>query len=340
MAFIQFIILNPWTLVILVALVGLYVLWRARRKEFRGLGGVSMLGAYTRDLTAEARADRIDPVIGREGEIDRLIHILARKTKNNPILLGAAGVGKTAIVEGLVRRIIAGDIPDNLKDKRLLALDLGGMISGTKYRGEFEERVKKLLAEIIKEKRKIILFIDEVHMIVQAKGAEGALNVSDILKPALARGDLQTIGATTQDEYERHIRPDDALDRRFQPVLVGEPNPQDALAILRGIKEVYEKHHGVQYDDEALKAAVEWGAKYIKGRYLPDKAIDLIDEAGAKVGIEENHEARHAAGLLHAAGCKHAEKMHEHAGKTPVVGAQDIREIVAEWIGESVDKII
>lgn len=339
MVLIQSLFLNPWTLVILAVLVGLYLLWRLRGKGFKGLGGSSMLSIYTRDLTADARAGTVEPVIGRGGETERVIHILSRKTKNNPILLGEPGVGKTAIVEGLVRRLVAGDIPDNLNDKRVLALDLSGLISGTKYRGEFEERLKKLLAEVLKEKRKNILFIDEVHMIVQAKGSEGALNVSDILKPALARGDLQTIGATTKEEYEQYIRPDDALDRRFQPVIVGEPKPADALEILRGIKGVYEAHHKVQYEDAALQAAVELGAKYIKGRYLPDKAIDLIDEAGAKVGIEENHEARHAAGLLHAAGCKHAEKMHEHAGKIPLVSVQDIREIVSEWIGEPVGKI-
>lgn len=340
MAFIQSLLFNPWIIVILIVLIGFYLLWRVRGKEFKGLGGSSTLLAYTRDLTADARAGKIDPVIGRDEETERVIHILSRKTKNNPILLGEPGVGKTAIVEGLVRRLVAEDIPDNLKDKRVLALDLGGMISGTKYRGEFEERVKKLLAEIIKEKRRIILFIDEVHMIVQAKGSEGALNVSDILKPALARGDLQTIGATTQKEYEQFIRPDDALDRRFQPVLVGEPKAVDALAIVRGIIGVYETHHKVQYAPEALEAAVALSAKYIHDRYLPDKAIDLIDEAGAKVGIEEGHEARHAAGLLHAAGCKHAEKMHEHAGKIPIVSKQDIREIVAEWIGEPVDNIV
>lgn len=340
MAFIQSLLFNPWIIVILVVLIGLYLLWRVRGKEFKSLGGSSTLGTYTRDLTADARAGKIEPVIGRDLETERVIHILSRKTKNNPILLGEPGVGKTAIVEGLVRRFVAGEVPDNLKDKRVLAVDLSGLISGTKYRGEFEERVKKLLAEVLKDKRKNILFIDEVHMIVQAKGSEGALNVSDILKPALARGDLQAIGATTQEEYEQYIKPDDALDRRFQPVLVGEPKIEDALAIISGIKPVYEKHHGVQYDDGALNAAVRLSAKYIKGRYLPDKAIDLIDEAGAKVGIEEGHEARHAAGLLHAAGCKRKDAIHKHAGKIPIVSADDIREIVSEWIGEPVEKII
>ncbi len=307
--FIMAIIVNPWTFVILAILAGLYLLWRSRKKEFKGLGGSRLSIAYTKDLTAEARAGKIEAVFGREEEIERIIHILSRKTKNNPFLLGAPGVGKTAIVEGLVLRLVAGDVPENLKSKRLLALDLGGMISGTKYRGEFEERVKKLLSEILAAKRQIILFIDEVHMIVQAKGSEGALNVSDILKPALSRGELQTIGATTSQEYEQFIRPDDALDRRFQPVIVNEPKAGDALQILRGAKIVYEQHHHVAFEDAALQAAVELSAKYIKGRYLPDKAIDLIDEAGAKVGIEASHGARHAAGLLYAG----ASKASQHA---------------------------
>ena len=340
MAFAQSLIFNPWIIVVLVILIGLYSLWRMRGKEFKGLGGSSTLGTYTRDLTEDARAGKVEPVIGRESETERVIHILSRKTKNNPILLGEPGVGKTAIVEGLVRRLVAGDVPDNLTGKRVLALDMSGLISGTKYRGEFEERVKKLLAEVLKDKRKNILFIDEVHMIVQAKGSEGALNVSDILKPALARGDLQAIGATTKAEYEQYIKPDDALDRRFQPVLVGEPKAADALQILRGISSAYETHHKVKYADDALQAAVTLSAKYIKGRYLPDKAIDLIDEAGAKVGIEEGHEARCAAGLLHAAACKQKEKKHAHAGTLPIVSAEDIREIVSEWIGEPVDKIV
>ncbi len=301
-AFIQSFILNIWTLVIVLALAGVYLVWYLRVKEFKGMGGSSILSTYTKDLTAEARAGKIEPIMGREEEIERTIHILSRKTKNNPILLGAPGVGKTAVVEGLVLRIAAGDVPENLKTKRVLALDLGGLISGTKYRGEFEERVKKILTEVLAAKRQIILFIDEVHMIVQAKGSEGALNVSDILKPALARGDLQAIGATTSQEYERFIRPDDALDRRFQPVAINEPKAADALEILRGIIPAYEKHHSVQYSPEALKVAVDLSVKYIKDRNLPDKAIDLIDEAGAKVGIEAGHEAKHAAAILHAAG--------------------------------------
>lgn len=275
-----------------------YFLW----KRFGSKVGTSgTLAAYTRDLTEDARAGKLGMVIGREAEIERLVHILSRKTKNNPILLGAPGVGKTALVEGLALRIASSDVPEGLIDKQILALDLGGMISGTKYRGEFEERIKNLLDEILALKRQVILFIDEVHMIVQAKGSEGAINVSDILKPALARGDLRAIGATTSEEYQRFIRPDDALDRRFQPLQVGEPTADQALRIIRGIKAAYEKHHHVRFDDSALLAAVDLSTRFIADRFLPDKAIDLIDEAGAKVGIEYARRVRQAAGLLHAA---------------------------------------
>ncbi|TAL19146.1 ATP-dependent Clp protease ATP-binding subunit [Patescibacteria group bacterium] len=289
-------------IVLVLALAGLLYWWYNSRQRAGGGFKGTVLQTYTRDLTKEAEAKALDPVIGRAEEIDRVIHILSRRTKNNPLLLGEPGVGKTAVVEGIARRIAAGDVPDNLRDKRVLALDLGGLISGTKYRGEFEERMKKLTDEIKGTARRIILFIDEVHMIEQAKGAEGAMNVSDILKPALSRGELQAIGATTWKEYEHLIKPDDALNRRFQPVIVGEPSEEATLQILRGIKEVYEAHHGVVFDDAALLAAVKLSKKFIKDRYLPDKAIDLMDEAGAKVSIEAAHNAKHAMGLLHAAG--------------------------------------
>lgn len=343
MAFLQSLVNNLWIIFVISLFIFTWLLWRMLSSSTRGRKGTASSPAYTRDLTAEALQGNIDPVVGRSAEIDRAIHILSRKTKNNPILLGPPGVGKTAIVEGLALRIASGDVPVNLKDKRLLSLDLSGMISGTKYRGEFEERVKKLLSDILAAKRQIILFIDEVHMIVQAKGSEGALNVSDILKPALARGDLQAIGATTDQEYEAFIRPDDALDRRFQPVRVEEPRPADALEIIRGIKKVYEEHHGVKYSDEALKAAVELSAKHIKERYLPDKAIDLIDEAGATVGIEAEHHARTAAGLLHVAGGD-KRKSHEDIRRVmpgmkrkrfPIVTAGDIKKVVSEWTGLS-----
>lgn len=278
------------TISLLIAAVGLYYFFYLRRKgtvqgggSGRARGGV--LGTYTRDLTAEAKRGELDPVIGRDEEIERAMHILARRTKNNPLLLGEPGVGKTAIIEGIARRIASGKVPNVLKEKQVLALDLSGLISGTKYRGEFEKRMNALTSEIEGMQRHVILFIDEVHMIEQAKGAEGALNISDILKPALARGDLQMIGATTNNEYEKNIKPDDALNRRLQPVNVREPSPADALRILRGIKSIYEQHHGVVYDPKAVEAAVKLSA-HIRERYLPDKAIDLLDEAGAKVAMQ------------------------------------------------------
>lgn len=266
------------------------------------------LSKFTRDVSADAEAGKLDTVIGREEEIERIIHILSRRSKNNPLLLGEPGVGKTAIVEGIARRISQGDVPEHLKTKRVLALDLPGLISGTKYRGEFEERMKQLTDQISSMGRSVILFIDEMHMIEQAKGSEGALNASDVLKPALSRGELQAIGASTWKEYEALIKPDDALNRRFQPVVIGEPDPHAALEIIRGIKGAYEKHHGVTYNDDAIEASVALSTTYIKDRFLPDKAIDLIDEAGAKVSIEATHSTRHAMGLLDAAGAEVAEK--------------------------------
>jgi ATP-dependent Clp protease ATP-binding subunit ClpA len=293
----------------LVVLIGILLYYfSVLRKKAEGGGAPvatvrgSVLMTYTRDLSADAEAGKLDQVVGRDEEIDRVIHILARRSKNNPLLLGEPGVGKTAIVEGIARRIAAKDVPGRLRSKRVLSLDLGGLISGTKYRGEFEARMKKLTDEIRDMGRIVILFIDEVHMIEQAKGAEGAINVSDILKPALSRGELQTIGATTWKEYEAYIKPDDALNRRFQPVMIGEPSDAAALQILRGIKDAYEEYHGVMYEDDALRAAVTLSKQYIKERFLPDKAIDLIDEAGAKVSIEASHNTKHAMGLLHAAG--------------------------------------
>lgn len=304
------------SIIVAIILIGaglLYWYWNSK-KEGGGGGatrGRSMLDTYTRDLTREAEAKKLDPVIGREEEIERTIHILSRRSKNNPLLLGEPGVGKTAVVEGIARRIAAGNVPETLTGKRLLGLDLPALIGGTKYRGEFEERLKNLTREIETLSRKIILFIDEVHMIEQAKGAEGALNISDIIKPPLARGDLQMIGATTWKEYEQFIKPDDALNRRLQPVIVGEPDDDATLSILRGIKEIYEHHHKVKYDDAALQAAIALSKKYIKDRFLPDKAIDLMDEAGAKVSIEATHTARHALGLVHAAGAEMAKKLDE-----------------------------
>ncbi|MBM3781082.1 MAG: ATP-dependent chaperone ClpB [Acidobacteria bacterium] len=244
------------------------------------------LEKYGRDLTDLARRGKLDPVIGRDEEVRRVIQVLSRRTKNNPVLIGEPGVGKTAIVEGLAQRIVRGDVPEGLKDKRIMALDMGALVAGAKYRGEFEERLKAVLREIVDAGGKFVLFIDELHTVVGAGAAEGSLDASNMLKPMLARGELHTIGATTLDEYRKHIEKDAALERRFQPVLVGEPSVEDTISILRGLRERYEIHHGVRLKDGALVAAAVLSNRYIADRFLPDKAIDLVDEAASRLRME------------------------------------------------------
>ena len=253
-------------------------------QDRRNQTGSAILDQFGRNLTAEAAAGKLDPVIGRSNEIERVMVVLSRRTKNNPVLIGEPGVGKTAVVEGLAQKINAGDVPETLKGKQVYSLDLGSMVAGSRYRGDFEERLKKVLKEI-KTRGDIVLFIDEIHTIVGAGSADGALGASDMLKPMLARGELQTIGATTTDEYRKYIEKDAALERRFQPIQVHEPTIAETIEILKGLRERYENHHHVTITDGALQAAAELSSRYIQDRHLPDKAIDLIDEAGARLRI-------------------------------------------------------
>ena len=244
------------------------------------------LEKYGRDLTELAAKGKLDPVIGRDEEVRRVMQVLARRTKNNPVLIGEPGVGKTAIVEGIAGRIVSGDVPENLKSKRIIALDMGTLVAGTSFRGQFEERLKAIVKEVSESEGEIILFIDELHTLIGAGATQGAMDAANILKPALARGELRTIGATTLDEYRKHIEKDAALERRFQPVYVGEPTVEDTISILRGLKEKYEVHHGVRIKDSALVAAAQLSSRYISDRFLPDKAIDLVDEAASKLRID------------------------------------------------------
>lgn len=258
--------------------------YAANKSKAKAKSNTPTLDQYSRDLTEYAREGKLDPVIGRESEIQRVVQILSRRTKNNPCLVGEPGVGKTAIAEGLARKIVEGNIPDIIKEKRVLTLDLSGMVAGSKYRGEFEERIKKVISEVMSDGN-VLLFIDEIHTIIGAGGAEGAIDASNILKPSLARGELQLIGATTREEYRKYIEKDAALERRFQPVVVEEPSEEEAILILKGLRDSYEVHHKVKITDDALVAAVKMSSRYINDRYLPDKAIDLMDEAASKVRL-------------------------------------------------------
>lgn len=253
-----------------------------------------MLSLYSKDLTALAKNGKLDPVIGRKNEIYRVIEILSRRTKNNPVLIGKSGVGKTAIVEELANELATGKVPETLKTKRVLALDLSGLVAGTKYRGEFEKRLKTLVDEIIAAERHIILFIDEIHTLAEAGEATGAIDAADILKPALARGELQVIGATTLEEYQKYVEKDQTLERRFQPVIVAEPSPAQTLEILKGLRKKYESYHHVTYTDAVLEAIVQLAQEHLKERVFPDKAIDIMDEAGSRVHLEQIENGKNA----------------------------------------------
>ncbi len=294
----------------LLIVISIYLFYRSRRggggfslPGFSGKSSSPKGGSFLSDVTARAAEGHIDPVIGRKEEIMRVTQILSRRRKNNVILVGAPGVGKTAIAEGLALRIVHDDVPDILKGKRVEVLNVSEIIGGTKYRGEFEQRIKKMLQELRAQNRKVILFIDEIHTIMQTKGAEGSVNLADILKPALARGELQLIGATTLKEYEEYIAPDDSWERRFQPVMVDEPSVAESVAILKGIRKSYETYHRVRFTDKALSLAVRLSKEYVKERNLPDKAIDVMDEAGAMVHVHSDV-PEHASGVLYEAAHK------------------------------------
>ncbi|MGZ4198890.1 MAG: ATP-dependent Clp protease ATP-binding subunit [Thermoleophilia bacterium] len=345
---------------------------RAAGVDYEGQAtGESMLKKYTRDLTAMARDHKLDPVIGRDEEIKRVIQVLSRRTKNNPVLIGEPGVGKTAIVEGLAQKVVDGDVPESLRNQRVLGLDLGGMVAGAKYRGEFEERLKGVLDEILHSKD-VILFIDELHTVVGAGAAEGAMDASNMMKPMLARGELQAVGATTLDEYRERIEKDAALERRFQPILVGEPNVEQTILILEGLRDKYEAHHKVKITDEAIVEAARLSDRYIADRYLPDKAIDLLDEAASKMRIESTmlppdlremekrlqELAREGAAAVQTQDYERAAQLKEQTDKIQstfvqaknawlsdkgiadaTVDADDIAEIVSRWTGIPVQRM-
>lgn len=332
--------------------------------------GTPTLDALARDLTQQAQEGKLDPIIGREREVRRIIQILSRRTKNNPVLVGEPGVGKTAIAEGIAQQIVSGEVPPILQGKRLMTLDMGSLVAGTKYRGEFEERMKKIINEIYHDGN-VILFIDELHTLIGAGSAEGAVDASNLLKPALARGELQTIGATTQDEYQKHIERDAALERRFASVKIEQPTPEETIAILEGIKPAYEQHHDVTFDDETLTAAVKLSSRYITDRFLPDKAIDLIDEAAAKVIIDNSQSTdsigkeRQRLQLLNqqkeqaiqeqnfeqAAEYRHQEMKQQRkvkrllqkeqaaGGQQQLVTPEDVADVVSQWTGIPVNEL-
>ncbi len=298
-------------LVLILVVVGFVIFW-LYRENIKARTNFRVLDLYSKDLTALCVQGKLDPVIGREQEIDRVIQILSRRTKNNPVLIGQSGVGKTAIVEGLADEIAKKKVTPSLIGKRVLALDLSGLVAGTKYRGEFEKRLKSLVDEIIAAERKIILFIDEMHTLAEAGEATGAIDAADILKPALARGELQVVGATTMDDYKKYVERDPTLERRFQPVMIDEPTMENTLLILKGIRPKYEAHHQVKITDEALEACVSLSGQFIHDRVFPDKAIDLMDEAAAKVKLASINQKPTIRQQL-------------------VVEPQDIQSVMSEW---------
>ncbi len=312
--------LDPTTspLLIIFVVLAIVILW-LYRENVKFTSRFRVLDVYSKDLTAMARKGLLDPVIGRDHEIERVLQILSRRTKNNPLLVGKSGVGKTAIVEGLAQKIASGNVPIPLLKKRVVALDLSGLVAGTKYRGEFEKRLKSLVDEIIAAQRTIILFVDEIHSLAEAGEATGAINAADILKPALARGELQVVGATTYEDYNSYVQKDSTLARRFQPVTIEEPTKEQTFSILQGIRKRYEAHHNVRISDEALKRAIELADKYLKVRVFPDKAIDLIDEASAKVRL--------------------AALEQKPTAKPLAVSGKDVDAIMEEWRTEWTEKL-
>jgi ATP-dependent Clp protease ATP-binding subunit ClpC len=302
---------SSYSLLLILIVLGVIIFW-LYRENIKAKTSFHVLELYSKDLTALAKQGKLDPVVGRDKEIGHAIEVLSRRTKNNPVLIGHSGVGKTAIVEGLANKIAAGTVTPTLANKRVLSLDLSGLVAGTKYRGEFEKRLKSLVDELIAAERTIILFIDELHTLAEAGQASGAIDAADILKPALARGDLQVIGATTMEEYKRYVEKDATLERRFQPVMINEPTKSQTLEILKAIRPRYESHHQLKISDEALQRCVDLSDQHIHDRYFPDKAIDLMDEAAAKVKLQTITTEPHMPRAL-------------------IVEGKDIEAVMAEW---------